>query len=128
MKLKLAIILGISSWLTSFLLTELFSPIITSNIIPQVNIIIPIIIITVTGFYGILYIRNIDSNEVIEGISAGIVFSLCDIICDYVFFVQTNYYPLLIENFAMHALTMTILTILITTLLGYLAQIDIELT
>ena len=127
MKIKLAIILGLLTWFTSFLLSELFSPIINSKIIPQVNIIIPIIIIVVISFYGAIYIRNIESNEVFEGLFVGIIFELCDIICDYVFFIHPNFNSLLIGDFLMHTVSMTIITLLITTLLGYLAQMDVEL-
>ena len=43
-----------------------------------------IISIVVTGFFGILYIRNIDKNEVDEGILAGIVFGVVYLILDFV--------------------------------------------
>ena len=66
MKLKLGIIYGILIWFFVYLITVIFSPLITDNI-PYINIVAPIAIITVTGFFGILYIRDINENEVIEG-------------------------------------------------------------
>lgn len=66
-----------------YLITVIFSPLITDNI-PYINIVAPIAIITVTGF-GILYIRDINENEVIEGFKIGIIFILIDVICDFVF-------------------------------------------
>ena len=75
MKLKLGIIYGILIWFFVYLITVIFSPLITDNI-PYINIVAPIAIITVTGFFGILYIRDIDENEVIEGFKIGIIFIL----------------------------------------------------
>jgi hypothetical protein len=67
MKIKLAIVSGILIWIISTVLTEIFNPIFNSNL-PHVNIIMPIITILVTGFFGIIYISNIDANEVLEGL------------------------------------------------------------
>ena len=77
MKLKLAIICGILIWIISSVFTEVFNPIFNSNL-PHVNIIVPIITIIVTGFFGIIYIRNIETNEVVEGILVGIIFVIID--------------------------------------------------
>lgn len=49
MKLKLGIIYGILIWFFVYLITVIFSPLITDNI-PYLNIVAPIAIITVTGF------------------------------------------------------------------------------
>lgn len=49
MKLKLGIIYGILIWFFVYLITVIFSPLITDNI-PYINIVAPIAIITVTGF------------------------------------------------------------------------------
>ena len=65
MKLKLGIIYGILIWFFVYLITVIFSPLITDNI-PYINIVAPIAIITVTGFFGILYIRDINENEIIS--------------------------------------------------------------
>ena len=86
MKIKLAIIYGILIWLITYVLSEIFNPIFTDNL-PHINIVVPIIIIIVTGFFGILYIRNIDKNEVIEGFLAGVIFIMMDVICDYIFLI-----------------------------------------
>jgi Na+-driven multidrug efflux pump len=57
MKLKLAIIFGIIIWIVTYVLSSIFNPIFTDNL-PSVNIVVPIIMIIVTGFFGILYIRR----------------------------------------------------------------------
>ena len=126
MKLKLAIIFGILIWIITYLLTSLINPIFTKNL-PGINIIVPIISILTTGFFGILYIRNIDSNEVIEGLTAGIIFIIVDIICDYIFSSFPNSKSLIFTDYSLHLTSMIILTLLITTFLGYLAQMSIDL-
>ena len=97
MKLKLGIIYGILIWFFVYLITVIFSPLITDNI-PYINIVAPIAIITVTGFFGILYIRDINENEVIEGFKIGIIFILMDVICDFVFFVIRKKTNILIDD------------------------------
>jgi hypothetical protein len=126
MKLKLAILYGILIWVISSILTEIFNPIFTANL-PHVNIIVPIITIIVTGFFGILYIRDIETNEVLEGILVGAIFVLIDIILDTAVFIlpKTNY--ILLENYTLHLISITVITLLITTFLGYLAQMSIDL-
>ena len=126
MKIKLAIIFGIVIWFLTLVLTSIFNPIFTDNL-PNINIVVPIIIIIVTGFFGILYIRNIEKNEVIEGFLVGVVFILMDVICDYVFLILPQYKTLMIQNYPLHLFSMIVLTLLITTFLGYLAQMKIDL-
>lgn len=126
MKLKLAIIFGIIIWVLIYLLSTIFNPIFTDNV-PHVNLLIPIITIIVTGFFGILYIRNIETNEVVEGVLVGIIFVIIDIFLDWIFFVMPNTPNVLFDNFQIHVISMTILTLLITTFLGYLAQMTIDL-
>ena len=126
MKLKRAIIFGILIWLITYILTSILNPIFTDNL-PNINIVVPITIILVTGFFGILYIREINSNEVIEGILAGIIFLIIDIILDYIFFILPNHHALIIDNFTLHIISMTIIILLITTFLGYLAQMNVDL-
>ena len=126
MKLKLAIIFGIIIWIVTYVLSSIFNPIFTDNL-PSVNIVVPIIMIIVTGFFGILYIRDIETNEVVEGILAGIVFSIVDIILDYLFFFLPNKASFLVENYPVHMFSTIILTLFITTFLGYLAQMTIDL-
>ncbi len=126
MKLKLGIIYGILIWVFVYLITLIFSPLITDNI-PYINIVAPVAIIIVTTFFGILYIRNIDKNEVKEGFEIGIIFILMDVLCDFVFFVIPGQINILIEDYPIHVLSMIILTLITTTLLGYLAQMEIDL-
>ncbi|WP_407453194.1 hypothetical protein [Methanobrevibacter sp.] len=126
MKIKLAIIYGIVIWFLTYVLSSILNPIFTDNL-PDINIVVPIIIIIVTGFFGILYIRNIEENEVIEGFTVGVIFIIIDVICDYVFLILPKHYTIMIRNYPMHILSMTIITLLITTFLGYLAQMNIDL-
>lgn len=126
MKIKLAIILGILIWIITTVLSELFNPIFTSNL-PRVNIIVPIINIIVTGFFGIIYIRNIETNEVVEGILVGMVFVIIDIILDYSIYIMPNISTSAIGNYPLHVISITILTLFITTFLGYLSQMTIDL-
>lgn len=126
MKLKLAIIYGIIVWVLIFIISSIFNPIFTDNL-PHINIVVPLSIIIVTGFFGILYIRDIVSNEVIEGIMLGIVFIIVDIILDMLFFILPNNKIPLVEDYPLHIISMIIITILITTFLGYLAQMKIDL-
>lgn len=126
MRLKLAIIYGIIIWFLTYVLSTILNPIFTDNL-PNVNIVVPIIIIVVTGFFGILYIRNIEKNEVIEGFLVGIIFIIMDFICDYIFFVIPQNQNLIIQDYPLHLFSMIVLTLLITTFLGYLAQMKIDL-
>ena len=126
MKIKLAIISGILIWIISTILTEIFNPIFNSNL-PHVNIIVPIITIIVTGFFGIIYIRNIDYNEALEGLLVGVIFVIIDIILDILFFILPNTQNLIIGDYPLHVISITIITLSITTFLGYLAQMKIDL-
>lgn len=125
MKLKLAIIFGILIWFITFVLTSILNPFFTDNL-PNANIIVPLTSIIVTGFFGILYIRNIETNEVIEGFLVGIIFIIMDIICDNIF-LAIQYKPVIIHDYPLHVISMFIITLLITTFLGYLAQMKIDL-
>lgn len=126
MKLKLAIIYGFLIWILTLILSETVGPLFI-DITPYIDMITPIIIIIVTGFFGILYIRNIETNEVIEGILAGIIFIIVDIVCDVIFLVVPNSPNLIVQHYTTHILSMIVITLLITTLLGYLAQMSIDL-
>ena len=126
MKIKLAIIFGIAIWFLTCILSEIFNPIFMT-FIPYNQISIPLIIIIVTGFFGILYIRNIETNEVVEGLLGGMIFIIIDIILDYIFFNLLGYTSVLFEDYLYHLVSMIILTLLITTFLGYLAQMKIDL-
>lgn len=126
MKLKLAIIFGIIIWAISYILSSIFNPIFTNHL-PHVNIIIPVITIIVTGFFGILYIRFIEENEVMEGILVGAIFIIIDIILDMIFFILPNTPSPMFDNYTAHVISITIITLLITTFLGYLAQMTIDL-
>lgn len=126
MKLKLAIIYGILTWAITSILTQIFNPLFTSNDV-HVNIIVPIITIVVTGFFGILYIRNIDHNEVVEGILVGIIFIIIDVILDVLIFIIPKSTNPILENYPLHVISIIVITLSITTLLGYLAQMTIDL-
>ena len=126
MKLKLAITYGIIIWIITYILSVIFNPLLTT-FLPNLNITNPLIIIFVTGLIGILYIRNIETNEILEGFLVGILFSICDIILDYIFFIIPNNHTLIFGNFTIHIISMTIVTIFMTTFLGYLAQMNINL-
>ncbi len=126
MKLKLAIIYGTLIWIFTSVLTNLINPIFTSNL-PRVNIIVPIIIIVVTTFFGILYIRQIDTNEVVEGVVGGMMFVIIDIFLDFIVFIIPNTHNIIIGDYPLHLLSTAIITLSITTLLGYLAQMSIDL-
>ncbi len=126
MKYKAGIICGVLIWFFTYLITNTIEPIVIDNV-TYINIIIPLSIVIVTGFFGIIYIREINENEVIEGIKAGILFLAIDIICDLIFFVIPQNKNILTENYPEHLILMTILILVITTLIGYLAQMKIEL-
>ena len=104
MKLKLAIIFGILIWAiqqSSLTYSIRYLP---PNL-PHVNIIVPIITIIVTGFFGILYIRNIESNEVIEGILVGMVFVIIDILLDYFVFILPKSTNSIFGNYPLHVIS-----------------------
>ncbi|WP_295114855.1 hypothetical protein [uncultured Methanobrevibacter sp.] len=126
MKLKLAIIFGILIWFLTYVFANIFNPIFNNNL-PYSNMLVPMIVIIVTGFFGILYIRNIETNEVIEGILAGIVFILIGTILDYIFLVLPHTNNSIVADYPMHIALTIIITLLITTFLGYLAQMNIDL-
>jgi hypothetical protein len=126
MKIKLAIIYGILIWGITFFFTEVMNPFF-SSFFANVNIIAPAATIIATTFFGILYIRNIDSNEVIEGFTAGIIFVAIDFILDMVLFVIPHRHNMIFIDYHFHVFSMIIMTLLITTFLGYLAQMNIDL-
>lgn len=126
MKLKLAIIFGICIWIITYFFTEVMNPFFSSSF-ANVNIIAPITVIIATIFFGILYIRNIDTNEVIEGLTVGIIFVLIDIILDITVFIIPHKENLIFIDYTLHVFSMIIITLLITTFLGYLAQMNIDL-
>lgn len=126
MKLKLAIIFGILIWLITYLATEILNPIFNDALL-HINIIVPIILIITTGFFGILYIRNIEKNEVIEGFLIGIIFIIIDVICDFLFLIIPKNHNLVFADYQLHIFSMIVITLLITTFLGYLAQMNIDL-
>ena len=126
MKIKLAITYGFITWFLIYVISTTFTPLFTDNI-PFINLIVPLAIIIVTGIFGILYIRNIDENEVVEGVLLGIVFILTDLFCDFLFFIIPNRPPAMLENYSMHLISMIVITLFITTFLGYLAHMTIDL-
>lgn len=126
MKIKLAIIYGILIWAVTYVISLIVQPLITSNTLYN-NLILPLSMIIVTGFFGILYIREINEDEVIEGIIVGIIFIAIDIVCDVIVFIIPQNHTILITNYTTHLILMSIITLLTTTFLGYLAQMKIEL-
>ena len=126
MKIKLAVIFGILIWFLTYLFSEILNPILI-KFIPYNQVAIPLVIIIVTGFFGILYIRHIETDEVVEGVFAGMVFIIIDIILDYLFFILPGSPSVIFENYIYHLVSMITLTLLITTFLGYLAQMKIDL-
>ncbi|MGX8693564.1 MAG: hypothetical protein ACSW71_01525 [Methanobrevibacter sp.] len=126
MNMKLAIIFGILTWALIYLLSEVFYPLFI-NFVPRFNITIPLIIIIVTGIFGIIYIRNIEKNEVIEGVLFGMVLIIIDIMLDYIFFILPHHNNVIVESYPFHLFSMIIFTLFITTFLGYLAQMNIDL-
>lgn len=126
MKVKLAIICGILIWFFTNVLTTLMQPLFIDNA-TYLNLLFPAIIIILTGFFGIIYIREINKNEILEGIKVGIIFFIIDILLDLTFFVIPNNANILLYNYPTHIALMLILMLLTTTFLGYLAQMNIEL-
>lgn len=86
MKLKMAIIFGVLIWILTNCIASIFHPIFNNNL-PYFNILIPILTIITTVFFGIIYIRNVDENEVVEGVLAGVVFCLVNLILDLLIFI-----------------------------------------
>jgi hypothetical protein len=128
MKTKLAITYGILTWICIYILSKFLSQFHINDGIGYINIFIPFSIIVVSIFFGILYIRNFNKNEVKEGFLLGIVFFITDIVLDEIVMIIYGPSRFLIDNNPIHILTMLILFPLITTLLGYLAQMKVELT
>jgi putative effector of murein hydrolase len=126
MKLKLAIIFGIAIWIITYFFTEVLNPFFSSSF-ANINIIAPATVIIATTLFGIFYIRNIDNNEVIEGLILGVIFIAIDIILDLAFFIIPHKANLIFMDYQLHVFSMIIITLLITTFLGYLAQMNIDL-
>lgn len=126
MKLKLAIIYGILIWIITYLATWMALKIFSNSLL-SFNIVIPIILIIVTGFFGILYIRNIYENEVIEGLIVGVIFIIVDIICDFSLSIISKTPNIMFTDYEFHVFSIIVITLLITTFLGYLAQMSIDL-
>ncbi|WP_405305182.1 hypothetical protein [Methanobrevibacter sp.] len=126
MNMKLAIVFGLLTWVLIYILSEVFYPIFI-NFIPNFNIAIPLIIIIVTGIFGIIYIRNIEENEVVEGVLFGMVLVIIDIMLDYIFFILPQHSNAIVESYPIHLISMIIITLFISTFLGYLAQMNIDL-
>lgn len=125
MKLKLAIIYGILIWSIVYIGTSFINPLFTSSF-PEVNILVPIIQIICIGFFGILYIRDIYSNEVVEGFLVGCIFIVVNFIMDLILSIPDSQ-NFITANYPLHLLSTIIVTLLITTFLGYLAQMTIDL-
>ena len=66
-------------------------------------------------------------NEVIEGFMFGVIFIIIDLILDNIFLIGTSYRNLIFMNYSLHITSTIVMTLLITTFLGYLAQMSIDL-
>ncbi len=126
MKLKLGIICGVLIWIFTYLISVIVQMFELNNTL-YYNLILPLSIIIVTGCFGIIYIRNIYKNELFEGILVGILFIAIDIILDILFFIIPNNTNILFTNFLNHVILMGIIMLIMTSFLGYLAQMNIEL-
>ena len=124
MKLKLGIIYGVLIWLLTHIVLTMFHRFIGDT--TYTNFIIALCIIIISGFFSILYIREINKNEVLEGLIAGILFVAIDIILDVIFSTIPNNTILLITNNTSHEIVLLTM-IIISTFIGYLAQMNIEL-
>ena len=105
MKLKLAIIYGALIWLLIHVIQGIFKPIFNYNL-PYFNMLFTIISIVVTGFFGIL----------------GVVYLILDFVCLILFPER-----FLIPDYPLNVASMIVINLLLTTFLGYLAQMDINL-
>ena len=126
MNIKLWIICGVLIWIFTYLISVIVQMFELNNTL-YYNLILPLSIIIVTGFFGIIYIREINEDELIEGILVGILFIAIDIILDTVFFIILHNKNILFSNFLNHIILMSIIILIITSFLGYLAQMNIEL-
>ena len=124
MKLKLGIIYGVLIWLLTHIVFTTVHAFIGDA--TYTNLIIALCIIIITGFFSILYIREINKNEVIEGFLAGILFVVIDLILDFAFSFIPNNTFILTTNYTSHEI-ISITIIIISTFIGYLAQMNIEL-
>ena len=124
MKLKLGIIYGVLIWLLTHIVLTMVHRFIGDT--TYTNFIIALCIIIISGFFSILYIREINKNEVLEGLIAGILFVAIDIILDVIFSTIPNNTILLITNNTSHEIVLLTM-IIISTFIGYLAQMNIEL-
>ena len=126
MRLKIGIIYGVLIWIITHLVFSVTHPIIDTYM-SNSTFILFLFIIIVSGFFSILYIREINKNEVLEGLLGGIIFAAIDIILDLIFFVIPNNHNILISNYTTHFIWISVMLIIIPTFLGYLAQMNIEL-
>lgn len=127
MKLKLGVICGILIWIFTCLITHTIHMLPPDNNMLYNNLIQPLSIIIVTGFFTIIYIRDINEDELIEGIIAGIIFIAVDIVLDVIFFILPHNPNPIFSNFLNHIILMSITNLIITSFIGYLAQMTIEL-
>ena len=126
MRLKIGIIYGVLIWIITHLLFSVTHPIIDAHT-SNSTFILFLFLIIVSGFFSILYIREINKNEVFEGLIGGIIFAIIDIVLDLVFFVIPNNQSILFSNYTTHIIFISVMLITVPTFLGYLAQMNIEL-
>lgn len=126
MDLKKAVIYGIFIWIILFIGTNMLNPMFNSRL-PNVNIFVPIISIITTTLFGIAYIRNFNTNEVLEGFLAGCIFIFVSTILDFSLLIIPNTPHFIFSDYSLHFFSNTVLTLFITTFLGYLAQMTVHL-
>jgi len=125
MKLKLAITYGVIIWILVYLVSILIEPYFIEDI-AYINVLIPLTLIITSTFFGILYIRQFNENEVLESFLLGVVFLFCDLGLNIIY-VLISGNSMIISINPIHILSTGFIYILITTLLGYLAQMKVEL-
>lgn len=125
MKLKLAIIYGMLIWLLTHAFHGILDPIFNDNL-PYFDMVFTIIFIIGTGFFAILYIRNINKNELDEGFLVGVIFCVVYLIMDFVYLTLFSKI-FFIPDYLSNTVSIIVMTLIITTFLGYLAQMEINL-
>ena len=126
MKYKLAITSGVILWIVITGISIMLYTYIVKNDISYITLLLPISIIILTSIFTIIYIRNFNSNELLEGIKLGIVFIIINFIGDYILlFLLIRFMK--IPLFPTYPLEMVFFILLATTFIGYLAQMPVEL-
>lgn len=125
MKWKLAVILGICSYIFVYIFSNLFYAPIAWRI-PFFEGSSAIIMIISSLIFGIIFIRESDGNKQIMGFLGGCVFFIIDLIIDIISILnQLNNSP--IEIYPYHVLYSFIIFVGVLTALGYMANFEVKL-